>query len=152
LGLPLGKHFGFDDTNLASFLSFSRRNLTRSRFLEYLDNLKDNAPEKSWIKKWRNQANPDHPGDVAGKFQKLYDLWCDKRPQDSSWLTVTNAEGPTNYFIAAWQVLGETELAQAQLDQLKMRFDELDRAYIALCIVDARQPGPGLEMIRFDGP
>jgi hypothetical protein len=78
LGLPLGKHFGFDDTNLASFLSFSRRNLTRSRFLEYLDNLKDNAPEKSWIKKWRNQANPDHPGDVAGKFQKLYDLWCDK--------------------------------------------------------------------------
>jgi hypothetical protein len=152
LRLPLGKRFGFDDPNLASFLSFSRRNLTRSRFLEYLDNLKDNAPEKSFIKKWHNQTDPDHPGDVAGKFQRLYDLWCDKRPEDRSWLTITNAEGPTNYFITAWQVLGEMELSQNQLDQLKMRFDELDRAYIALCIVDPRQPGPGLEMIRFNGP
>jgi hypothetical protein len=153
LGRPLGKSLDWTDASLDSFRSFSPSELSPGRFLAYLDVLRKSAPEKSWIKKWHNRFDSDQADEVSAKFQELYFLWMDKRPQDQPMLTVTNAGGATNYFFAAWQLLKEAESLQEQLGQVEKRIDQLDQvAYIGLCIVDPRQPKPGLEMIRFGGP
>jgi len=153
LGLPLGKWLEFTNASLASFLAFSPGDLTAGGFLAYLDKLKKAAPEKSWLKQWRNHFDSDQPDDVSGKLQELCQLWNDNRPQDQRMLTVTNASGPTNYFFDAWQRLKEAGSVQDRLGKVQKRLVEMDNvAYIALCIVDPRRPGTRLEMIRFEGP
>ncbi len=153
LGVPLGEALGTTNASLESFLIFSSEELRPGRFLTYLDELKKSAPEKSWIKKWHNRVYADQPEEVYGKFEELYDLWCEKEPQDRSMLTVSNGGGTTNYFARAWQILKETASAQEQLGKVQKRLVELEQvAYIELSIVDPRQLGAGLEMIRFEEP
>jgi hypothetical protein len=153
LGLPLGQFLGSTNSKLESFAAFSHREWTQRKFAEYLDQLKQSAPDKSsWITNWHNKFDPEASNEVSDKFQKLYELWSDNRPKDKPKLTLTLNNVETNYFFAAWQRLQEMQSVQDQLDQIKKRSDELDQAYIALCIVDPKQPKPGLEMIRFEGP
>jgi hypothetical protein len=160
LGRPLGTMLGSSKTNLASFLAFSQghlSNLTRRAFAEYLKELKDTAPEGAWIKGW-TIVDPDQPEEASGKFRKLYDLWRNNSSADQPNLTVPvkigDMPGETNYFWATWRRLKEMEPELGRWSQAQERLDELDHAYVALCIVDAvdpKQPRPGLEMIRF-GP
>jgi hypothetical protein len=153
LGLPLGKWLELTNANLESFRAFSPGDLSAGGFLAYLDKLKKSAPEKSWIKSWQNHFDSDQPNEVSGKLQELYSLWNENRAQDQRMLTVTNANGPTNYFFDAWQRLKEAESVQTQLGKVQNRLVELDHvAYVGLCMVNPRQPGTGLEMIRFEGP
>jgi hypothetical protein len=153
LGLPLGKWLEFTNASLENFLAFSSGDLTAGAFLAYLDKLKKSAPEKSWIKNWHNQFDSDQPDEVSAKLQELFNLWNENRSQDQRLLTVTNASGPTNYFFDAWQRLKEAESVQDHLGKVQKRLVELDHvAYVGLCIVDPRQPGTRLEMIRFEGP
>jgi hypothetical protein len=151
LGLPLGKWLQFTNASLESFLAFSPGDLTAGGFLAYLDKLKKSAPERSWLKNWHNQFDSDQPDEVSGKLQDLYNLWNENRAQDQRMLTVTNASGPTNYFFDAWRRLKEAEVVQDQLGRVQKRLVELSQvAYIGLMIVDPKQPGTGLEMIRFE--
>jgi hypothetical protein len=153
LGLPLGQFLGSTNSKLESFPVFAHQELTQRKFAEYLTNLRNPAPPNSpWIINWPKVSDSDAPDEAAAKFAKIYDLWSKNSPQDESKLTLIFNKAETNYFFAAWQCLQETEFLQDQLDQLKKRFDELDRAYVALCVVDPKQSKPGLEMIRFEGP
>jgi hypothetical protein len=155
---PLGRQIGhwLDPTNqsgLDSFLAFSSDDLAPHRFLTYLDKLKKSAPEKSWIKQWHNKFDSNDQDEVSDRLQNLYNLWCDKRPDDQSTLTVTNAGQTTNYFFYAWQLLKQREAVHDKLDKLQKRLSDLDHvAYVSLFMVNPQQPKPGLEMIRFDKP
>jgi hypothetical protein len=154
LGRPLG-HW-LDATNwsrLDSFLAFSSDNLKPRRFLEYLDEIKKNAPNKSWIKSWPSSLEGDPTDDVSSTLENLCELWSQNRPQDNPMLTVTNAGRTTNFFFYAWQSLKERESVREQLDKAQKRLSDLDRvAYVGLFMVDRRQSRPGLEIIRFDQP
>jgi hypothetical protein len=157
LGLPLGRLLGSTNDHLQSLPAFSPGHLTPGRFLEYLGELKKSAPDKSWIKQWHDRPDSDQPEEVSGNLQELYDLWSQQQPQDQPLLTVTNKSGTTNYFFAAWRHLTENlkerESLRDQLHNAQERLVELDQvAYIGLMIVDPKQPGTGLEMIRFEGP
>jgi hypothetical protein len=152
LGLRLANLLEMTNANLDSFRAFSRGDLTRSRFLDYLKELKNAAPTNSWIRKWHDRFDSDQPDEVSDKLQRLFELWIDQRPQDQARLTATNASGLTNYFFSAWQSLGEAESLQEQLGHVQTRLNNLEHvAYVGLFIVDRRQPGPGVEMIRFEG-
>jgi hypothetical protein len=153
---PLGQFLGATNDHLKSFLAFSSGPLTSARFLEYLGELKKSAPDKSWIKQWHNLPDSDQPEEVSGNLQDLYELWSLNKPQDKLMLTATNQSVTTNYFFATWRMLNENfksrQSMQAQLDSVQKRLVELDQvAYIGLFIIDPNQPGPGLEMIRFEG-
>ena len=153
LSVPLGKCLEITNANLSSYLAFSTGEPSAGGFLTYLDKLKKTAPEKSWLKQWHNYFDSDQTDEVSVKFQALYQLWSDNRPQDHGLLTVTNASGPTNYFFDAWQRSKEAEAVLDQERKVQKRLVDLDHvAYIGLCIVDPRRPGMGLEMIRFEGP
>jgi len=151
LSLPLGRWLELTNANLESFVAFSPADLTRSRFLDYLTELKTTTPTNSWMRQWHDQFDTDQPVELSDTFQKLYDLWCDKQPQDKPFLTVTNASGPTNFFYAAWELLKERQQVQEQLDNVQRRLMELEHvAYIGLCIIDPTQPRNAVEMIRFE--
>jgi len=157
LGRPLGTFLGMTNEHLKSFLAFSPGHLTPGRFLAYLSELKKSAPDKSWIKQWQDRPDSDQPDEVAGNLQLLYELWSQKESQDQPLLTVTNKSGTTNYFFASWRQLAENlkerEQMRDQLDNARERLEELDQvAYIGLMMVDPKQPGTALEMIRFEGP
>jgi len=156
LSRPLGKLLGETNDNLKTFLVFAPNRPTAGAFLKYLDELRKSAPEKSWIKQWRNKPDSDQPEEVSDNLRELYDLWVQKQPQDQSLLTVTNGSGTTNYFFAVWRQLNENlkdrESTKSRLDNVQNRLVELDDvAYIGLFIVDPNQTGRGLEMIRFEG-
>jgi hypothetical protein len=157
LRCPLGKFLGATNDNLKSFLDFSPSQLTPGRFLEYLSELKNSTPDKSWIRQWQNRPDSDQPEEVSGNLQELYELWSHKQPHDQPLLTVNDKSGTTNYFFDTWRLLKENlkerESIQAKLADAQKRLVELDQvAYIGLLIVDPNQPGAGLEMIRFEGP
>jgi hypothetical protein len=151
LSLPLGSCLELTNAHLQSFAAFSPGDLTRSRFLDYLTELKKTTPTNSWIRQWHEQFGNEQPGELAETFEKLYGLWCETRPQDRPMLSVTNAGGPTNYFYDAWELLKERQQVQEQLDHVQRRLMDLDHfAYIGLCIIDPTQPRTALEMIRFE--
>jgi hypothetical protein len=155
LGLALGRFLGATNSKLESFLAFSQKDPTRRMFQLYLNELKTSAPNDSWIKKWPSQFDPDQRDEASAKFQQLYNLWSRNQRQDQAVLTVTNSSGPTNFFFDAWQRLKDAESVRDQLALVRKCRNELAQAYVGLCIVgtaDSRQPGPGLEMIRFGGP
>jgi hypothetical protein len=154
---PLGKLLGTTNDNLKTFLAFSPGQLTPARFLEYLGELKNSTPDKAWIRQWHNRPDSDQPDEVSSNLQELYDLWCQKQPQDQPMFTMTGKAGTTNYFFDAWNYLKESHTyrasKQGQLENVQKRLVELGQvAYISLLIVDPNQPGGGLEMIRFEGP
>jgi hypothetical protein len=156
LGRPLGQFLGATNDHLKSFLTFSSVHLTPGGFLEYLGALKNSTSDKSWMRQWHNRPDSDQPEEVSSNLQELYELWSQKQPQDKPMLTVTNKIGMTNYFIDTWRRLNENfkelEGTQNELDRVQKRLVELGQvAYIELLIVDQSQPGPGLEMIRFEG-
>ncbi len=155
LARPLGKILGLTNDNLQSFLAFSPRHQTPSRFLEYLSKLKKTAPTNSWIKQWKDRPDSDQPEAVAGNLQQLYDQWRQNQPQAQPMLLATNKAGTTNYFFFAWRSLTDTQLEresmQNKLEDVQQRLVDLTHVdYIALMIVDPNQPGRGLEMIRFE--
>jgi hypothetical protein len=151
LALPLGRMARSTNTDLESFWAYSPTNLTPSRFLEYLGELKKSSPEE-WLRKWHTPFDPEQPDVVSDKLQSLYTIWGEKRPEDKPLLTVTNANGTTNYFFDTWMHLKDVALLQEQLAAVQKRLFELDHAFVGLCMVGPNQPGPGVEMIRFEGP
>ncbi|HTA31160.1 MAG TPA: hypothetical protein VK731_11785, partial [Candidatus Cybelea sp.] len=155
LARPLGKTLGLTNDNLKSFLTFSPSHQTPGRFLEYLSKLKKSAPDKTWIKQWKDRPDSDQPEEISVNLQELYDLWRQKQPQDQSALTATNKSETTNYFFFAWHQLVENrkerDSMQDELEAVEQRLVQLDQvAYIGLMIVDPYHPGTGLEMIRFE--
>jgi hypothetical protein len=152
LGLTLGKSLGRTNADLESFRAFSHKDLTQRRFMEYLKELKNTAPDDAWIKDWPNKFDAGQPDEVSDNFQKLYELWSKNRPQDKPMLTVTRAGGKTNYFFQTWQDLKDVELLQEQLAKVQNGLSDLDHAYVGLCIIATNKPGPELEMIRFERP
>lgn len=154
---PLGKLVGLTNIHLISFQSFSPSHPTAAGFLGYLGELRNSAPEKSWIKDWHSRTDSDQPQDVSSNLEQLYELWIQKQAQDQPALTVTNKTGTTNYFFETWRRLNENikewESAQSQLESAQKRLVDLSNvAYIGLFIIDPTQPGRGLEMMRFEGP
>jgi hypothetical protein len=151
LTLPLGSMVRSSNADLESFWAYSPTNLTQGRFLAYLGELKKSSPEK-WLKKWHSPSDSEQTDEIPANLQDLYTLWSEKLPQDKPRLTVTNASGPTNYFFQTWTHLKEIGVLQSQLAVVQKRLFEVDHAYVGLCIVGPDQAGPGLEMIRFEGP
>lgn len=141
---PLGKDLGLPD-HLASFAKWTRSPLTQNLFLSYLGELGDAvATNNAWVKEWSAPSSSDADETLKNKFQILYNLWIQHFPAAN-----TNADF-TNYFYTTWLKLKDLENAR----QRKQRAVEEASAVadVGLFITHPSQPGPPVEVFRFDLP
>ncbi len=145
LGMPLGKLLNETNGNLASYFAYASNEVTVALYSNYLSAIKAAAPpDRAWLKKMRADFDASQPDEVVSNLQKIYGAWSERRSQSLA---------ATNYLEAAWQIVADAGGLRARMDDVKRRLAQLDKvSYIALGIVDPRQPKPGLEMIRFEGP
>lgn len=141
---PLGKDLGLPD-RLASFTKWARSPPTQVLFVSYLGQLgEEGVSSNAWVKDWPPLFSSDDDETLKNKFQILYNLWIQNFPAAK-----TNADF-TNYFYTTWLKLKDLEDAR----QSQKRIAEEANAVVddGLFITHPSQPGPPVEVFRFDLP